>query len=60
VRRDYAENFHYSVFNLKYLSGLLIEVGFRSVQQWDPEYADNHAFQDLAAATIEMREENNG
>ena len=34
--QEYVENIHYSVFNLKYLSYLLTEVGFRSVRKWGP------------------------
>ena len=51
--QDYAENIHYSVFNLKYLSCLLTEVGFRSVREWDPEQVDYHNFEDWASKTIE-------
>jgi SAM-dependent methyltransferase len=51
--QDYAENIHYSVFNSKYLSRLLIEVGFRSVREWDPQKVDYHNFEDWASKTIE-------
>jgi predicted SAM-dependent methyltransferase len=51
--QDYAENIHYSVFNLKYLSGLLTEVGFRSVREWDPQKVDYHNFKDWASRTLE-------
>ena len=51
--QDYAENTHYSVFNLKYLSRLLTEVGFRSVAKWDPEQVDYHDFEDRASKTLE-------
>jgi len=47
--QDYAENIHYSVFNSKYLSRLLIEVGFRSVRKWDPQKVDHHDFEDWAS-----------
>ena len=47
--QDYAENIHYSVFNSKYLSRLLIEVGFRSVRKWDPQKVDYHNFEDWAS-----------
>jgi len=50
--QDYAENIHYSVFNSKYLSRLLIEVGFRSVRRWDPQKVDHHDFEDWASCTI--------
>ena len=51
--QDYAENIHYSVFNLKYLSRLLTELGFRSVRKWYPEQVDYHDFEDWASKTIE-------
>jgi len=51
--QDYAENTHYSVFNLKYLSNLLSEVGFRSVQEWNPQQVDYHNFEDWASKTFE-------
>jgi len=51
--QDYAENIHYSIFNLKYLSHLLREVGFRSVREWNPEQVHYHNFEDWASKTIE-------
>ena len=52
--QDHALNIHYSVFNLNYLSRLLIEVGFRSVREWDPEQVNYHNFEDWASKTIEV------
>ena len=51
--QEYANNTHYSVFNLKYLSRLLKEDGFRSVKEWDPKQVDYHDFEDWASKTIE-------
>lgn len=51
--QDYAENIHYSIFNLKYLSRLLGEVGFRSVEEWDPDHVPNHDFNDWASKALE-------
>ena len=39
-------NFHYSVFDLKYLTNLLNEAGFTKIQLWDPAQVDNHLFDD--------------
>ncbi len=50
--QNYAENIHYSVFNLKYLSRLLTEAGFLSVREWDPEKVDYHNFEDWANSAI--------
>jgi len=51
--QDYPENIHYSIFNLKYLSALLKELGFKNVREWDPERVDYHNFEDWASRTIE-------
>lgn len=51
--QDFAENIHYSVFNSKYLSSLLTELGFRSVREWDPNQVDYHDFEDWASKPIE-------
>jgi predicted SAM-dependent methyltransferase len=51
--QDHPYNIHYSLFNLKYLSRWLIEVGFRNVREWDPEQVDYHDFEDWASKTIE-------
>jgi len=41
-------NVHYSVFNHRYLTDTLIEVGFKEVRQWDPGRVSNHDFDDWA------------
>lgn len=51
--QDFAENIHYSVFNLKYISRFLTEAGFRSVREWDPNQVDYHDFEDWASKPIE-------
>jgi len=53
--QDYPWNIHYSVFNFKYLSGLLVEVGFRSVRKWDPAQVDYHNFEDWASKLVEWK-----
>lgn len=41
-------NIHYSVFNCRYLSKLLTEVGFRRIVPWDPDNCLYHNFKDKA------------
>jgi len=41
-------DFHYSVFNKKYLTDLLLEAGFSTIRDWDPEDCEFHGFQDCA------------
>lgn len=50
--QDYQYNVHHSVFNHKYLSEKLIEVGFKEVRQWAPERVANHDFKDWANSDI--------
>lgn len=50
--QDYEYNVHYSVFNHKYLSDRLREVGFREIRQWDPGLVANHDFKDWANSDI--------
>ena len=46
--QGYEYDAHYCVFNRKYLSERLREVGFREVRQWDPDHVTNHDFEDWA------------
>lgn len=52
--QDSESNRHQSVFNYDYLGGLLRDVGFRTVRTWDPNQAENHAFDDWASREIEF------
>jgi len=52
--QDYAYNFHKTVFNEKYLTGLLLSVQFREVREWDPEKVELHSFEDWASRPIEI------
>jgi len=45
--QDYAYNFHKSVFNEKYLSELLNEVGIHNIRKWDAS-KNNYNFNDFA------------
>lgn len=50
--QEHKYNTHYCVFNHKYLSERLKEVGFREIRQWEPERVANHDFQDWANSDI--------
>ena len=45
-------NVHHSIFNSKYLSAKLREVGFRGIREWDPQHVSNHNFHDWADRQI--------
>ena len=47
--QDYAYNFHYSIFNKTYLSDLLKNAGFKEIQEWNPETAPYHNFNDWSS-----------
>lgn len=46
--QGYSYNFHFSVFNKKYLTKLLTEMGFREIREWEPDKAEYHNFSDWA------------
>lgn len=50
--QEYKENSHYSVFNEKFLTELLLEIGFQKVMKWDPTISDYHNFEDWASGVI--------
>lgn len=47
--QNYKYNFHCAVFNLKYLSDKLKEVGFSDIRLWNPDFVSNHNFIDWAS-----------
>ena len=49
--QSYAENYHKSIFDESYLTSLMAEVGFRSVEHWDPASASWHDFEDASGRT---------
>lgn len=49
-------NFHHSIFNSKYLSDKLREVGFEKILHWNPEEVSNHDFHDWADRQIVIGE----
>ena len=53
--QGYAYNFHKSVFNEKYLTELLLSVGFKEVREWKPEEVELHTFDDWASRPIEIK-----
>jgi predicted SAM-dependent methyltransferase len=42
-------NFHYSVFDSRYLTELLQNAGFKQVRFWDPELVEYHGFHDTTS-----------
>lgn len=53
--QDYAYNFHKTVFNERYLTELLLSVGFREVRRWNPEEVETHDFEDWASKPITIK-----
>lgn len=47
--QDHEFNFHYSIFNERYLYDLLKRAGFREIRNWDPSSAPYHQFQDWSS-----------
>jgi len=50
-------NIHYGLFNHRSLSGLLREIGFRSVRPWDPRHCQYHDFKDKATKVVTVGNE---
>lgn len=42
-------NFHYSVFDSRYLTELLQNAGFKEIRLWDPALVENHSFHDTTS-----------
>jgi predicted SAM-dependent methyltransferase len=53
--QEYMKNFHYAVFNLKFITDLLIKCGFRNVNLWDPEKVEYHKFNDWTSLKYEVK-----
>jgi predicted SAM-dependent methyltransferase len=43
---------HCAIFNYKYLSQILIDIGFREVREWKSDKVDHHDFEDWASKSI--------
>lgn len=50
--QDYKSNFHFSVFNKRYLTEILLKTGFKEVREWNPVIASNHNFDDWSRRNI--------
>lgn len=50
--QDYAQNFHFSAFNAKFLAELLTAAGFVNPTHWDPARVDNHDFEDWTSRQL--------
>jgi len=44
---------HCMIFNYKYLSNILSDIGFIDITEWDPEKVNNHNFDDWASKKIQ-------
>lgn len=53
--QGYTYNFHKTVFNEKYLTELLLSVGFKEVRKWNPEEVELHSFDDWASRPINIK-----
>jgi predicted SAM-dependent methyltransferase len=50
--QNHEFNIHYSVYNRKYLTQLLLEVGFQKVSSWDPSSCNYYSFRDFASKKV--------
>jgi predicted SAM-dependent methyltransferase len=51
--QDYPGNFHFSVFNERFLRSKLLTAGFFEVRSWDPLNCECHDFDDWASRSLE-------
>jgi predicted SAM-dependent methyltransferase len=52
--QDYAQNFHYAVFDHRLLTTLLLQTGYERVQSWDPYCNEFGEFDDCSKASISV------
>ncbi len=52
--QGYPDNFHYTAFDKKFLTKLLLDAGFEKVRIWDPKTAPYYDFKDWAGRTISL------
>lgn len=52
--QGYPDNFHYTAFDRKFLTDLLLDAGFQKVRVWDPKNAPYYDFEDWAGRTINL------
>lgn len=59
-RQDYLYNFHYMVYDLKTLGGVLRECGFRDVREYDWRKTDHAHVDDYSQAYFPHMDKDNG
>ncbi len=52
--QGYEHNFHYAIFDEKYLKTILLEAGFKEVRKWDPKSAEYYSFDDWASKSMSV------
>lgn len=52
--QGYEHNFHYAIFDYKYLKTILLDAGFKKVRKWNPESVEYYNFNDWAGKTINL------
>lgn len=52
--QDYKYNFHYALFNRKYLTELLKNAGFTDVKEWIPGSSERTTFDDWSSKTLKI------
>lgn len=55
--QDYAQNFHFGVFNAAWLTGLMQRAGLHEVRPWSPEAVADHDFVDWSGKMFEYQGE---
>jgi len=52
--QDHSFNYHKAAFNEKYLKELLLSIGFKEVERWEPKKVEMHSFEDWASRPIKV------
>lgn len=52
--QGYADNFHYTAFDEKFLRKILLDAGFRNARLWNPKTASYYSFNDWAGRTFPL------
>lgn len=52
--QGYEHNFHYAIFDERYLRSILLDAGFKEVRKWNPENAEYYNFDDWAGKGINL------
>ena len=56
--QEYEKNFHFAVFNKKYLSAILTKCGFHDIRTWEKSKIKNHDFDDWTSSKYEVNNKN--